>query len=73
MAMMSGAPSRVEGLADMCPSIVDSVIKQAHEPEMYFQGPPSESGRERLVCLGNALDDLGRVSALTRRAKSGGN
>ena len=55
MAVMSHAPSAVEGLADICPAIVDSIIARAHEPEMYFLGASLGVRTQAIGVLGNCL------------------
>jgi hypothetical protein len=55
IAMRSNGPSAVEGLADICPAVVDSIIAKAHEPEKYWMGAPLRGRAQAIALLGHCL------------------
>jgi hypothetical protein len=45
----------VEGLADICPSAVDAIIKRIHEPDLYLAGAAVGYQRQAVTALGWCL------------------
>ena len=55
VATMSGAHSSVDGLADVCPMVVDSIVQRAHEPELFWRGWSLDLRARTINVLGNCL------------------
>ena len=45
----------IEGLADICPSAVDAIIKRIHEPDLYSDGTALGYQRQAVTALGWCL------------------
>ena len=53
----------IGGLADVCPSAVDAIIKRIHEPDLYLDGTALGYQRQAVTALGWCLQRTAMMSA----------
>ncbi|HTB10613.1 MAG TPA: hypothetical protein VK752_03535 [Bryobacteraceae bacterium] len=60
LALSAGS---IAGLADICPSAVDAIIKRIHEPDLYLAGVAVGDRRQAVTALGWCLQRREMMSA----------